>query len=165
MRIIGIDPGTLATGYGIVEAAGQRLLFVAAGCVRNRGGVSIPARLLAIHRGLGEVFAEYRPDEAAVEDLFFCRNAASAFRLGEARGVALLAAAEHGVPVAGYAPSRVKQAVLGRGGARKEQVRYMVQSILGMAEGPEPSDAADALAVAICHALARRRPTIGAEGR
>lgn len=154
MRIIGIDPGTLVTGYGVVEKEGGRVSFVACGCVRNRPDEPLPARFLRIHRELGKVFASFRPSAAAVEGVFFCRNVSSAIKLGEARGIAMLVAAENGVEVFEYAPRRVKQAVMGRGGAGKGQVQYMMKSLLGMDELPSPPDASDALALALCHAFA-----------
>lgn len=156
MRIIGIDPGTLVTGYGIVDSDGGRVSFVACGCVTSRPGTTLPARFLNIHRELGGVFDAYHPAEMAIEGLFFCRNAATALKLGEARGIAMLVAAERGVEVFEYAPRRVKKAVLGRGGAGKAQVQFMMKALLGLAEEPRPADASDALAVALCHAYAGR---------
>lgn len=153
MRIIGIDPGTLVTGYGIVDKEGGRISFVACGCVRNRSSVPLPQRFLQIHRELCALFDAYRPGEMAVEEVFFCKNVKSALKLGEARGVAILAAAEKGVEVFEYAPRRVKKAVLGRGGARKSQVQFMMKSLLGLDEEPSPPDAADALALALCRAF------------
>jgi crossover junction endodeoxyribonuclease RuvC len=154
VRIIGIDPGTLVTGYGIVDKEGGRISFVACGCVRNRPAASLPVRFLNIYRELRGVFDAYRPGEMAIEGIFFCKNVKTALTLGEARGVAMLVAAEKGVEVFEYAPRRVKQAVLGRGGARKSQVQFMMKSLLGMDEEPSPPDAADALAVALCRAFA-----------
>lgn len=154
MRIIGVDPGTLVTGYGIVDKEGGRVSFVACGCVRNKPAAPLPMRFLKIYRELGGVFDSYRPGEMAVEGLFFCKNVKTALKLGEARGVAMLVAAEKGAEVFEYAPRRVKQAVLGRGGARKSQVQFMMKSLLGLEKEPSPTDASDALAVALCHAFA-----------
>lgn len=154
VRIIGIDPGTLATGYGILDREGPRVAFVACGCVRSKPARTLPERFLGIYRGLCGVFDEYRPGQMAVEGIFFCRNAGTALKLGEARGIAMLVAAERGVGVFEYAPRRVKQAVHGSGGAGKAQVQYMIRAYLGMEKAPRPADAADALAVALCHAFA-----------
>ncbi|MCX6356311.1 MAG: crossover junction endodeoxyribonuclease RuvC [Candidatus Aureabacteria bacterium] len=161
MRIIGIDPGTIATGYGIIDATGGRLKFVSAGCIRNPGAMPMPERFKRIHAGLHGVFDEFKPEEMAVEGLFFCKNVKTAIALGEARGIAMLVAAEKGARVFEYAPRRVKQAVLGRGGARKEQVQYMIKAILNMDEEPQPADASDALAIAVCHAYAALSPLAG----
>ena len=154
MRIIGIDPGSVATGWGIIEKEGNRVRYAAAGCIRGKRPEALPRRLSRIHDELAAVFDEYRPDEAAVEGVFFCKDARAAIRLGEARGVALLVAGERGVRVFEYAPRRVKQAVIGRGGAGKMQVQHMVKNLLSLDEVPRPHDAADALAVALCHAFA-----------
>jgi crossover junction endodeoxyribonuclease RuvC len=155
VRIIGIDPGTLVTGYGVIDAAEGRLAFVAGGCICNKGGTPLPRRFLAIYQELRKVFELHKPDQMAVEGVFFCKNVKSALALGEARGVAMLVAAESEVEVFEYAPRRVKKAVLGSGGAQKSQVQYMIKSILDMDEEPRPADAADALAIAICHAFQR----------
>ncbi|MCX6339634.1 MAG: crossover junction endodeoxyribonuclease RuvC [Candidatus Aureabacteria bacterium] len=156
MRIIGVDPGTLVTGYGIIERKGSRLSYVGGGCIHNRSGTPLPDRFLKIYRELKKVFESYTPDQMAVEGLFFCKNVKAALKLGEARGIAILVAAEKGVEVFEYAPRRVKQAVLGRGGAQKQQVQFMVKQILNMREEPRPADAADALALAVCHAHTTR---------
>jgi crossover junction endodeoxyribonuclease RuvC len=153
VRIIGVDPGTLITGYGIVDKQGARLAYVDGGCIRSSRSSHLPGRFMRIYRELGKVFARYRPDHMAVEGLFYCKNVKTAIKLGEARGVAMLVAAESGVEVFEYAPRRVKQAVLGRGGAKKEQVQFMVKNILQMDEVPRPYDTADALALALCHAF------------
>jgi crossover junction endodeoxyribonuclease RuvC len=158
VRIIGIDPGTLVTGYGIVDKDGGRISFVACGCVRNRPAASLPDRFLNIYRELGGVFDAYRPGEMALEGIFFCKNVKTALKLGEARGVAMLVAAEKGVEVFEFAPRRVKQAVLGRGDARKSQVQFMMRSLLGLDEVPSPPDAADALAIALCRAFSGGDP-------
>jgi len=156
VRIIGVDPGTLATGYGIIEKEGCRLSYVVGGCIHNHSDTLIPKRFLRIYQELKKVFESYRPDQMAVEGLFFCKNVQAAIKLGEARGIAMLVAAENGVGVFEYAPRRVKQAVLGRGGAQKQQVAFMMKQILNMSEEPHPADAADALALAVCHAFSTR---------
>ena len=125
-------------------------------CIHNRSGTPLPERFLKIYQELKKVFESYTPDQMAVEGLFFCKNVKAALKLGEARGIAMLVAAEKGVDVFEYAPRRVKQAVLGRGGAQKQQVQFMITQILNMPEEPHPADAADALALAVCHAFSTR---------
>lgn len=149
-RILGIDPGSRATGYGLLDAAPGRLTFLDCGII-NAGGGPFPERLEFIFRGLCEVIAAHGPGEVAVEKVFVSRNAESAIKLGQARGAAICAAVQAGLPVAEYAATRIKQAVVGRGGADKRQVQHMVCAMLGLRETPA-SDAADALAVAVCHA-------------
>ncbi len=156
MLVLGLDPGLAITGYGLVAGAGQELTLVAQGVLRTPAGKPLAERLLQLHRALAALIARYRPDAAAVEELFFGTNARTAMTVGEARGVLLLALAEAGVPIHGYTPLQVKQAVAGYGAAPKQQVQEMVQALLGLAQTPQPDDAADALAVAICLAHARR---------
>lgn len=151
MRIFGIDPGSARTGYGCVQTDGSRHRLVAFGSIAAPTGSSFPRKLQLIHQALAALIAEHRPDCIAIEDVFHARNVRSALKLGHARGVALLAAAEAGVPVAEYAPAEIKMAVVGYGRAEKRQMQHMVQMLLGLAEAPAPHDAADALAVAICH--------------
>ena len=151
MRIFGIDPGSVRTGYGCVQSDGSRHRLICFGSLSAPPGAAFPVRLKAIHTGLLTLIAEHRPDFIAIEDLFHARNVRSALKLGHARGVALLAAMEAGVPIAEYAPSEIKQAVVGYGRAEKGQVGQMVQLLLGLDAPPSPHDAADALAVAICH--------------
>ena len=151
MLVLGIDPGSTATGYGLVRGEGTRLTAVDFGVIATRATLPFPQRLRQIFEGLRTLITSYRPDAAAVEGLFFARNVQSAFKLGQARGAALLAAALEGVPVFEYAPRQVKGAVSGFGGAEKVQVQIMVKAMLGLAEAPRPMDAADALALAICH--------------
>jgi len=151
MLVLGIDPGSTATGYGLVRGEGTRLTAVDFGIIATRSGLPFPRRLRQIFEGLRAVMASHRPDAAAVEGLFFSRNVQSAFKLGQAQGAALLAAALEGVPVFEYAPRQVKGAVSGFGAAEKAQVQAMVKAILGLGEPPRPADAADALALAICH--------------
>ena len=150
-RIIGLDPGLARTGWGIVEAAGASLGFVAAGVVTSRSEAPLAARLDALYRGLAEVIRRYHPQEAAVEETVVNRNPATSLRLGQARGVVLLSAAHAGLPVAEYAARHIKRSLTGTGGADKRQVAVMVRVLLPTAPAVE-GDAADALAVAICHA-------------
>ncbi|HHQ41472.1 MAG TPA: crossover junction endodeoxyribonuclease RuvC [Chromatiales bacterium] len=148
-RILGIDPGSRATGYGIVDADGPAMAHVASGVIRP-AGASLPRRVAAIFRALGEVVAEHAPDEAAVEAVFVHRNAEAALKLGQARGAALCALLEAGLEVAEYNPREVKLALVGNGAAGKAQVQHMVRTLLALERAPE-ADAADALALAICH--------------
>jgi len=155
VRIFGIDPGSLRTGYGCVESDGRRHRLVACGTIPAPRDASLPDKLLAIHAGLGALFAEHRPDCVAVEDIFHARNVRSALVLGHARGVAILAATEAGLPVVAYTPAEIKRAVVGYGRAEKRQVQSMVRLLLGLGAVPSPHDVADALAVAICHLHSR----------
>lgn len=151
--IIGIDPGSRATGYGLVRSVGDRLEHIGHDCIRMAHPEQ-PERLREIYEGLGRVVEEFAPDEAAVEEVFMGRNAASALKLGQARGSAIVACLAHDVPVAEYSARKVKQALAGSGAAGKEQVQHMVKVLLGV-KGDIAEDAADALAVAICHAHTR----------
>jgi crossover junction endodeoxyribonuclease RuvC len=148
-RIIGIDPGSRVTGYGIVEQDGQQVIYIASGCIRTTDTV-FPQRLGTIFTGVEQVLDEFRPDEMAIEQVFVNKNADSALKLGQARGAAICAGVNRSLPVAEYAPREIKQAIVGRGGAAKDQVQHMVCVLLQLQASP-PSDAADALAVAICH--------------
>ena len=156
MIVLGIDPGTAATGYGIVERTGSKLRVIDYGCLETLSTQSAPVRLLEIHRGISELIAEHSPTCVGVERLFFNRNVQTAFAVGQARGVVLLAAAEAGLPVFEFGPHEVKLAVTGYGRAAKDQVQRMVQVMLGLSTLPRPDDAADALAVAICVAHGHR---------
>ena len=156
MIVLGVDPGTAATGYGIVERTGSRLRALDYGCFETTPAQTLPERLLAIHEAITDLIETHRPQLVAVERLFFNRNVQTAFAVGQARGAVLLTAAEHGLPVHEYGPSEVKIAVTGYGRAEKAQVQRMVQTVLGLAALPRPDDAADALAVAICLAHAYR---------
>ena len=156
MKIFGIDPGSERTGYGCVETQGSRHRLVISGAIRTPAGATFPEKLLAIHTGLAALIAECRPDCVAVENLFYSTNARSALKLGHARGVAVLAAVEAGLPVVEYTPAEIKRAVVGYGRAEKQQVQQMVKLLLGLSAPPTPHDAADALAVAICHAHSAR---------
>jgi crossover junction endodeoxyribonuclease RuvC len=151
LRVLGIDPGTAITGYGIVEGEGDSLTLVTYGAITTPANQPLPQRLQQIYRQLQALIAEWHPQSAAVEELFFSKNARTALVVGHARGVALLAITDAGLPIQEYKPAEVKQAVAGYGGAPKDQVQGMVQLLLGLEEIPRPDDAADALAVAICH--------------
>ncbi|MDD5330090.1 MAG: crossover junction endodeoxyribonuclease RuvC [Sulfuricella sp.] len=150
MRILGIDPGLRVTGFGVIDKSGQQLGYVASGCIRSPDG-ELPQRLKAIMDGLAEVIAAYEPQQAAVEKVFVNVNPQSTLLLGQARGAAICAAILRDLPVAEYTALQVKQAVVGHGKAGKEQVQEMVKRLLHL-EGDPQSDAADALACAICHA-------------
>ena len=150
MRILGIDPGLRITGFGVVEKQGQRISYVTSGCIRA-AAADLPGRLKSILDGLREVIALHRPEQVAVEKVFVNVNPASTLALGQARGTAICAAVDAGLPVAEYTALQVKQSVVGNGHARKEQVQEMVKRLLRLAGAPSP-DAADALACAICHA-------------
>jgi crossover junction endodeoxyribonuclease RuvC len=151
LRVLGIDPGTAITGYGIVEGEGDSLTLVTYGAITTPANQPLPQRLQQIYRQLQALIAEWHPQSAAVEELFFSKNARTALVVGHARGVALLAITDAGLPIQEYKPAEVKQAVAGYGGAPKDQVQGMVQLLLGLEDIPRPDDAADALAVAICH--------------
>jgi crossover junction endodeoxyribonuclease RuvC len=155
MRVFGIDCGTEITGFGVVEVvdSGREhgLRMVGMGAVRLVKSKSTAERLEQVHVALMEELERWRPDTVAIEEVFYSVNAKSALKLGQVRGVALLAAARMGMPVAEYAPLKIKSSVVGYGLAKKEQVQFMVARLLGLTEVPEPADAADALAIAICH--------------
>ena len=149
--LLGIDPGLAATGWGVVRFDGARFRHVAHGVVSTGPELPLPDRLRAIYEGILSVLEEYKPDEAGVEELYFARNVASAIPVAHARGVAVLALGQRGVPTGFYQPQQVKQAVIGRGRAEKGQVQRLVAVLLGLEEVPSPDHAADALAVAVCH--------------
>jgi crossover junction endodeoxyribonuclease RuvC len=151
MRVLGLDPGLRHTGWGVIDVAGNRLTHVADGVVHAATDQPLAMRLVSLFRQITSVLEQFQPDEAAVEETFVNRNPASTLKLGVARGVVLLAPAERGVPVAEYSANLVKKAVVGAGHAEKSQVKLMVERLLSGCDSGEP-DAADALAVAICHA-------------
>jgi len=151
MRILGIDPGSESTGYGIIETDGSRHTAVTYGAIRTNSSSPFHQRLLKIHSGLRELLAAQKVDVVAIEEVFYAANVQSALKLGHARGVALLAAAESGVPVFEYSPLEIKSGIVGYGRAEKAQVQEMVRFLLRLESVPAPDDAADALAVAICH--------------
>jgi crossover junction endodeoxyribonuclease RuvC len=150
MRVLGIDPGSRITGYGIVDQQGNRLVHVDNGAIFTDSATDFAGRLKQIFEGLSAVIAEYRPEQVAVENIFFSTNVQSALKLGQARGAAIVAAVHAGLPVAEYTALQVKQAVVGQGRAEKGQVQKMLKALLGLPEIAQP-DASDALAVAVCH--------------
>jgi crossover junction endodeoxyribonuclease RuvC len=151
VKVFGIDPGSSRTGYGCVQSDGSRHRLIVCGAITNPASRSFPEKLKIIHVELGMLIARHRPDVVAIENLFHAVNARSALKLGHARGVAMLAAVEAGVPIVEYTPAEVKQSVVGYGRAEKGQVQSMVQLLLGLTEPPTPFDASDALAIAVCH--------------
>src|SRR6201984_1071147 len=152
MRVLGIDCGTEYTGYGIVELApAGKLTCLCCGAIKLSSKEPLPLRLNRIYAHLERLILEHRPEQVAIEDVFYALNVKSALKLGQVRGVAMLAAAMAGLEVAEYAPLSIKSAVVGYGKAEKQQVKHMVTRLLDLAEPPEPSDASDALAIAICH--------------
>jgi crossover junction endodeoxyribonuclease RuvC len=155
VRIIGIDPGLRRTGWGVIEADGNRLIYVACGSVEPPNDLPLSSRLLAIHEGLAAVLSNHQPTEAAVEQTFVNKDGVATLKLGQARGVAMLAPAMFGIAVAEYAPNQVKKTVVGAGHADKQQVAMMLKILLPKAEPPS-ADAADALAIAITHAHHRQ---------
>jgi len=150
--VLGIDPGTARTGYGIVSREGSALRMLDYGCLETIDDRPLAARLLLIHEGISDLIETHRPEAVGVERLFFNKNVQTAFAVGQARGVVLFTAAQHGLPVVELGPHEVKLAVTGYGRATKDQVQRMVQLLLAMTELPRPDDAADALAVAVCTA-------------
>ena len=152
MRIFGIDPGSVRTGYGCVETDGTRHRLVICGALSTPSGSLLPERLHVIHDGLKRLLRDSAPDCVVIENLFHAKNVRSALVLGHARGVAVLAAVEAGLPLVEYTPAEIKLAIVGYGRAEKGQVQQMVKLLLGLTAPPTPHDAADALAVAICHA-------------
>ncbi|AVX21478.1 Holliday junction endonuclease RuvC [Carboxydocella sporoproducens DSM 16521] len=152
MIILGVDPGTAITGYGVVEYLGNRFRPLAYSCIRTTPELDLPRRLLVIHQEITALIREFQPNQVAVEELFFNRNTTTALAVGQARGAVLLACAQAELPVFEYTPLQVKQAVVGYGRAEKQQVQAMVKAILNLPGVPKPDDVADALALAICHA-------------
>ena len=151
MRILGIDPGSRITGYGVIDTQGNRLDFVTCGTIRTAGEENFSRRLLVIFSDLREIIRSYEPEAAAVEEVFLARDPRAALKLGHARGAAVVAALHEGLEVFNYSPRRVKQSVAGYGQADKVQIQYMVRMLLNLSAEPS-KDAADALALAICHA-------------
>jgi crossover junction endodeoxyribonuclease RuvC len=150
MIVLGIDPGTASTGYGVVQSAGSRLVALEQGVIETRPGVAVERRLADIHVRVGELLDLHRPEAIAIEELYFGANVRTAFAVGQARGVVLLAAGQRGVPSRSYTPQQVKSAVCGSGRAGKDQVGRMVARLLGLSAPPATDHAADALAVAVC---------------
>lgn len=165
MLVLGIDPGTAITGYGLVREEEERLVLVDYGVIMTPSGQPLPVRLQTIYHGLASVIRHHQPQVAAVEELFFSRNVRTALSVGQARGVALLGLADAGLPIFEYKPMEVKQAIAGYGAADKQQVQQMVRMLLDLDEVPQPDDAADAIAVAVCHIHSARMKRLLEEAR
>ncbi len=148
--ILGIDPGSRITGYGVIRHVGSKFQYLGSGCIRT-SGETLAERLKQIHAGVSEIIIQFQPDQFAIEEVFMGKNAASALKLGQARGAAIIAAVTQDLPVGEYTARQIKQSVVGHGGAEKEQVQHMVTHLLKLSATPQ-ADAADALAVALCHA-------------
>ena len=155
MIILGVDPGTLTTGYGVIEMRGSTIRMITCGAVSNDSAMLMPIRLKRIFETLNTVIAQTHPDECAIETAFYGKNAQSALKLGHARGVAMLAAVSRGIPTYEYSPREIKRSIVGTGTASKQQVQYMIQSILHLKELPRKLDTTDALAIAVCHVHGR----------
>ncbi|GAA4854141.1 crossover junction endodeoxyribonuclease RuvC [Paenibacillus vulneris] len=152
MRIMGIDPGIAIVGFGFIDKQGSRLVPVQYGCIQTEAHTDGALRLKMVYDATVQLIDKYKPDAVAIEKLFFNRNVTTAFTVGQARGVMMLAAVQQGIPIGEYTPLQVKQAVVGYGKAEKKQVQEMVRMFLNLSAVPKPDDVADALAVAICHA-------------
>ncbi len=153
MIILGVDPGTLIAGYGVVEKQGSRISLLDVGVIKNAGSVSMPLRLKKIYSTLCSVIERFHPDEFAIETAFYSKNAQSALKIGQARGVSILAGTNFEIPVTEYSPREIKKAVTGKGAATKEQVQYMMMALLKLPRVPKHFDSTDALSVAVCHAF------------
>lgn len=151
MIILGVDPGTLVTGFGVIKTENGAVEILACGAIKNESTKPMALRLKLIFSGLTEIIHKYHPDEFALETAFYGKNAQSALKLGQARGVAILAAVTRDIPTSEYSPREVKKAIVGNGTASKEQVQYMIKSLLRLKEAPKPYDVTDALGVALCH--------------
>ena len=162
MRVLGIDPGTVTCGYGVLDHRENSFSLVTYGAIACPRGMAFPDRLATIFNGLEAVIEEYRPEQVAIEEAFAGKSVQSALRIGEGRGIAIVCAARSGLPISQYPPAIVKKAVVGSGAAHKTQVQKMVQVLLGLPEAPEPEDAADALAIAVCHCHRHHTAEVGA---
>lgn len=151
MRVLGLDPGTATTGYGIVDFIDGEMRPVVYGVIKTKAKTPMPNRLQIIYQDLSELLQKYKPETAGIEEVFFGRNVTTAITVGQARGVLLLALVNHNIPIAEYSPPRIKDAVTGYGKADKAQVQMMVRNLLNLSETPRPDDAADGLAIAIAH--------------
>ena len=158
--VLGVDPGTAVTGYGIVALDGRVATLVECGVIRTTTKDALPARLNDIHEGVAELIARHKPDTAAIEDVFYARNVRTTIVLGHARGVILLAAQRAGLVIHEYPPAEIKKAITGNGAASKEQVQFMVAKLLRLKRAPEPADASDGVAAALCACLATALPTL-----
>ncbi len=161
MIVIGIDPSSTSTGYGVIEYGKRQCRYIDCGCIRPKSGMVFEDRLVYIYDRLRELLNEFTPVEAAIESTFFGKDADAAAKLGQARGVLLLALRQSDLPIAHYTPASVKKSIAGNGRATKERVQFMVSRLLGLSELPKPLDASDALAIALCHL---RRPEISLLG-
>lgn len=156
IRILGIDPGSRLTGFGLIEVEGNHSICISTGCIRTAGD-NLASRLKHIYEGISQLVDEFQPAEVAVENIFMYRNADSALKLGQARGAALSAVAVKNLPVHEYTPTQIKKAIVGKGNASKDQVQHMVKAMLALNKYPQ-ADAADALAAALCHGHMRKLP-------
>jgi crossover junction endodeoxyribonuclease RuvC len=164
MIVLGIDPGTAVTGYGVVEAQhSMPARLIECGVIRTRARDALPQRLLDIHAGIAELIERHRPDAVAIEDVFYARNVRTTIVLGHARGVILLAAVQAQVEISEYPPAEIKKAIVGTGNATKQQVQFMVARLLRLKTAPEPADAADGVAVALTRLMMTRLPRIADE--
>jgi len=159
--IFGVDPGTLFTGYGVIKANGSRVTLLDVGVIKNPAHDSMPLRLRKIYSSLCDIISRFRPDEFAIETAFYSKNAQSALKIGQARGVAILAGVNFEIPVTEYSPREVKKAVVGNGAASKNQVQYMMMKLFQLRPAPKLFDATDALAVAVCHSHRINAPRAG----
>jgi crossover junction endodeoxyribonuclease RuvC len=155
--ILGVDPGSMVTGYGLIKSNHQKNVLMDFGVIRTGSEKSLPGKLKRIFEGLSQIIAQNHPDELAIEETFYSKNAKSALVMGQARGAAILAGACAEISVWEYSPKEVKCSIVGRGNASKLQVQFMVRNLLGLKDVPEPEDAADALAVALCHAQRNKK--------
>ena len=151
MKILGIDPGTQIAGFGMIEKTGSKIVAIEYGFIKAGKNYTFPQRLQIIHHKIMDIISKHQPDQMAIEEVFYSKNVKSAIRIGEGRGIVFLCAASANIPIIEYAATVIKKAVVGNGNAHKEQVQEMVKIILDLPEIPEPRDAADALAIAICH--------------
>ena len=158
--ILGVDPGSMITGYGLIKSLEQKIVFMECGVIKTDSKSSLPEKLKVIFEGVSRIIAKECPDELAIEETFYSKNAKSALVMGQARGAAILAAACANLPIAEYSPKEVKSSVVGQGSASKLQVQFMVKNLLKLKELPQPIDAADALAIALCHAQKMRFKSI-----
>ena len=158
-RVLGIDPGTAVTGYGVITFDGRTSTLVECGVIRTTARDPLPKRLLEIHDGVRELIARHQPDTFAIEDVFYAKNVRTTVVLGHARGAILLAAQQVGLTIREFPPSEIKKAITGRGGATKEQVQFMVTRLLRLKSPPQPADAADGVAAALCACLGTSLPT------
>lgn len=158
--VLGIDPGTAVTGFGVVAVDGRSITLTACGVIRTNARDPLPQRLADVHEGVRELIAQYRPDTLAIEDVYYAKNVRTTVVLGHARGVILLAAQQAALGIREYPPSEIKKAITGRGSATKDQVQFMVAKLLRLKQPPQPSDAADGVAAALCACLSASLPTL-----